>query len=184
MENPDLKQAMRRLQRSISGRHLSTGQAAAGAQLSLALVEQRAPDDILLFGPAGEQPRAFLRDRRVKLPNGRRATYRGEALRQDDWAVWSQLLDMLRRQAGERLEFAPRSLLKTMGWGNSVPDRCRLRDCLERMQATTLKNTRAQPAVVLSMIERCEWLPSPGGRGGRWRVWIASEAQALFADLN
>ena len=192
----NLQHAMKRLEQSFAARSntdtpRSSAVAPSGDQLPLHLAPpvttSSAKTPPLFRTDIDDEPsRGYLRDRCVRLPSGTRISYRGEELRRDDWAVWGALSTAARQQNSERVEFAPRSLLKMMGWGVSVHDHNRLRACLERMQATSVKqcNDRPQPVVALSLIDKCEWRPSPTGRGGRWRVWIATEVQALFAERN
>lgn len=186
-----LDRALRRLEQTFSERTPAAGADTHTLQASPSRLApaRRAPPP--LFGSGCDERRVHLRDRLLCLDNGRVVRYRGEALQGDDRAVWQWLL----LQQSRYREFAPRTLLKAMGWGSGPRDQRRLRHCLERMQATSLqplsgtaercetpyRNPAGGTAVVaLSLIDRCEWRPTAGGRGGRWRVAIAADVRALF----
>ena len=190
-----LQQALRRLEQSFATRaakapkttSVSARMAFSDVQQTLDLFADEEHDaHPPLFAAHAHLPRRYHDEQRVRLPSGKTVIYRGEALHQDDSAVWHQLLKLVRAQGGhERIEFSPRSILKAMGWGVSEHDKRRLRVCLERMQASylALDSRDDETTLGLSLISRCEWRLSPAGRSGRWRVWIASEVQALFAGL-
>lgn len=183
-----LGQALKRLQQSLNSRYGDRQETLPGHDRSAEAAHQTPADRTPppLFSAASVDRRAYLTDCLLTLPNGRQVSYRGEQLCQDDHAVWLWLLAQVSCQSGERIEFSPRGALKAMGWGSSNVDQARLRHCLDRMQATLLRpaGRRHGSVVGLSLIEKCEWRPTPGGRSGRWRLWLTAEIQALFADLN
>lgn len=137
-----------------------------------------------LFNAQNRQRRSYLEGVPVIVKGVGRITYRGEELCGDDQAVWLQIMDRVRQQPrSDWVEFTPRSLLKAMGWGTSSHDHARLRDCLQRMQATALGVAHQDlvDGVSVSLIDKCEWLHPHAGKPGRWRVWIEPEMKALFA---
>jgi hypothetical protein len=136
-----------------------------------------------LFNTDTAKRRSYLKGVPILVEGIGRIIYRGQELRADDRAVWRQLVERARRQPGHPwLDFSARSILKAMGWGGSACDRARLRDCLERMQATVLRIPGATPetTVQVSLIDKCEWLPSRSGKTGRWRVWIEPQLRDWY----
>jgi hypothetical protein len=135
-----------------------------------------------LFNHDSGKHRTYLKGVPVIVQGIGRITYRGQELRADDRAVWRQLLERARRKPREPwIDFSVRSMLRAMGWGGSSHDRARLRECLERMQATVLRipGKISETTVQVSLIDKCEWLPSASGKTGRWRVWIEPQLRAL-----
>jgi len=136
-----------------------------------------------LFDLDKRNQRLYLKDALLHVPGVGKVNYRGQELRNDDWAVWSQLIDRVQKQPQQDwVAFSPRSLLKALGWGIGKYDHERLRACLERMQATVLRLPGKYPDSLLSMslISQCQWLPSPKGHSGCWRIKIESEIRVLF----
>ena len=151
-----------------------------------------------LFGGDAHATRHYHSGMFLDLPGGGKVSYRGQQLLRDDRAVWAQLREFWLNapESAQSLDFSPRTFLKAMGWGTSTRDQARLRDCLERMQATVLRFTArgvgnnkaaivpAATQLSRSMITCCEWRPSRGGQSGRWHVWIDEDVRALFAETS
>ncbi len=147
-----------------------------------------------LDGPGLEQPGLFIdhparhRPLRENMPVGlsaqdRRILYTGPQLSADDQTVFRWLLKLYRaRPREEAIQFSVPGLLRSMGWGTGHTDRQRLQQCLLRLQSGTLLmvDPAGKTRKNRSLIERAEWQTTPGGRSGRWQVWISPAVEALF----
>ncbi len=137
-----------------------------------------------LFRRRSGNRRAYLEGVPLRLPNIGSVTYHGQELRDDDRAVWLQIVGHVNRRPRSPWIACPAgSMLRAMGWGISAFSRQRLRECLERMQATVLWFAGGQSRTTIpgvSLIEKCEWLPSKTGKSGHWRIWIDPEIRALM----
>jgi hypothetical protein len=116
-----------------------------------------------------------------------RIRYRGEELRQDDEDVWLQVLHLARRQPlGEWVEFSAYGMLRELGWPPNGGSYQRLRECLERMQSTTLSvySERLKEGFSVSLIRKFRWKSAKRGCPERWQVFIEPEMKELFGDLH
>ncbi len=118
-------------------------------------------------------------------------TYRGEELRTYDEDVWLQVMHIARnQQLGNRIEFTPYSMIKELGWakGKNRPSQAhyeRLRECLSRMQATTVtvSSKRLGHASTVSLIRKFEYRDMTGTEN-KWKVWVEPEMNALYGDVH
>ena len=176
-----LQQAVDRLGRSISERSGHLPDVPAKAQAALPLDAKPSPRRGLLFEPGVEPHRAYLQALPVWLPSRQQAFYSGPKLHGDDRAVWMQLVSWRQISGKNPLEFASLSFLKELGWGHTRQDQQRLRICLERLQATSLRLREGKNmAFNRSMLQTCEWRSTPGGQSGRWKVWLDVELARHF----
>lgn len=138
-----------------------------------------------------KQPRAYLKKQDIPVLFPGRITYQGEELRQDDETVWLQLIHLARDQPlGSMVEFTPYGFCKAVGWPICKGGYERLRDCLNRMQATslTIYSKRLKDAdpdadgVALSMIPLFAWQDENEQTLKKYRVRVAPELVALFAN--
>jgi hypothetical protein len=112
--------------------------------------------------------REHMKEREIYVIGDGRITYTGEELRQDDETVWLQLIQLAKSQPlGETVRFTARSFLLAIGWAVKSESYGRLRDCLTRMQATSLQvvvkrldgdNKKGEEnGKAISMIPSFEW---------------------------
>lgn len=135
------------------------------------------------------QLRAQLEDAEIAVIGDGRITYGGQELRQDDEIVWLQLIHMAKeRPLGQTVEFTPYSFCQAVGWfpvnGRSY---IRLRECLKRMQKTSLEiiSRRLKEGVSLSMIPMFHWQDIETGRPLRlYKVRVAPELMELFGGVH
>jgi hypothetical protein len=151
-----------------------------------------APNEILrsaLFNARNKKrQREYLEKATIAVIGEGEITYTGRELRQDDETVWLQLIHLACELAlGELVEFTAYSFIKSVGWNNSAKSYKRLRDSLERMQATalTVYSKRIGEGVSLSMIPFFAWRQ---GRNGpplpMYQVRIAPELIELFSGVR
>lgn len=133
------------------------------------------------------KPREFLRD--VQLPSSSDFTilYRGDDLRQDDAKVYFHMINLAKNQPlGSVIEFSAYSFCKEIGWDTSGKSYQRLRQCLKRMQATSLeiqsKNHRR--AVSMSLISEFDCEDQTGEPLSHYRVSLPKKLIALFGDYG
>jgi TrfA protein len=151
-----------------------------------------APNEILrsaLFNARNKKrQREYLEKATIAVIGEGEITYTGRELRQDDETVWLQLIHLARALSlGELVEFTAYSFIKSLRWNNSAKSYKRLRDSLERMQATalTVYSKRIGEGVSLSMIPFFAWRQ---GRNGpplpMYQVRIAPELIELFSGVR
>jgi hypothetical protein len=187
-----LQQAMKRLESRFLARAASrpgvAGQQSSNDEMTTASARPAAAAvSFHLFNARAGEQRPYLKDVALTLSGTHRIRYRGQELRSDDYAVWSQLLSRINSVTYHPpgyLEFTPCSILRTLGWRNTSHDRARLRDCLERMQATALclLGPNAEHGMSMSLIAKYGWIQATSRSPGRWRVWIDTEILALFNE--
>ena len=199
------------LQRSVAEQ---TKQAAQQAKLDAAVAESVAKQQLSLpFWPAKfralpneifrsalfnarnrRRKREYLKDHEIYVIGDGRITYTGEELRQDDETVWLQLIQLAKSQPlGESVRFTARSFLLAIGWPVKIQSYVRLRDCLTRMQATSLQvvvkrlsesNERGEEdGRAMSMIPVFEWRdPRTGAALKRYSVQLAPQLVDLYGS--
>ena len=145
------------------------------------------PNEILrsaLFSAKNRnQPREYLKKQDIAVLFDGRIQYSGESLRQDDENVWLQLIHLAKEQPlGSLVEFTPYAFCKAIGWSICKGSYERLRDSLERMQATSLSiySTRLQEGVNLSMIPMFAWQDEEKKTLTKYRVQVAPQILELF----
>ncbi|WP_175794774.1 plasmid replication initiator TrfA [Burkholderia ambifaria] len=136
--------------------------------------------------------REYLKEREIYVIGDGQITYTGEELRQDDETVWLQLIQLAKPQPlGESVRFTARSFLMAIGWPVKSQSYTRLRDCLTRMQATSLQvivkrlddgNQRGEEdGKAISMIPAFEWRdPRTGAALKQYRVQLAPQLVDLY----
>lgn len=130
-----------------------------------------------------KQPRAYLKKTDIAVLFEGRITYQGEELRQDDETVWLQLIHLAKEQPmGGVIEFTPYSLCKSVNWPICKGSYERLRECLDRMQATALAvySKRLNEGVSLSMIPVFAWQDENKQTLKKYRVQVAPQLVELF----
>jgi hypothetical protein len=201
------------LRRSVA---VQTKQAAQQAKLDAAVAESVAKQQLSLpFWPAKfralpnevfrsalfnarnrRRKREYLKDREIYVIGDGRITYTGEELRQDDETVWLQLIQLAKSlPLGESVRFTARSFLLAIGWPVKSQSYVRLRDCLTRMQATSLQviaNRLGDSNVngeedgrAMSMIPAFEWRdPRTGAALKRYSVRLAPQLVDLYGGTG
>lgn len=131
-------------------------------------------------------PRKYLKKEVLPIiSGGGTITYTGEELRQDDATVWLHLIFLAKESPlGNAVEFRPLSFCKAIGW-EKINGGCyiRLRNCLTRLQATSLEiySERLKRGVSLSMLPVFEWHDSARDKAlSRYRVKIDPSLVELF----
>lgn len=130
------------------------------------------------------KPRADFKNRAIASINGVRITYRGEELRQDDEDVFLQILHIGRRHPlGEAVQFTAHAILSALGWGRSVRDYHRLKECLSRLNASALTVATEDEGRGFSgsLVRKFAWRNDDGSPSPSWRVWLEPELVRLFA---
>lgn len=153
--------------------------------------ERRFPNELLrsaLFNARNRStPREYLKDTDIAVMFEGRITYRGEELRQDDQTVWFQLIHLARESSlGNTIEFTPHSFCKSVKWPIKNDSYIRLRECLNRMQATSLSvySKRLKRGVSLSMIPVFEWQDEDKNTLKKYRVQLPPDLIQLFDNTH
>jgi hypothetical protein len=134
-----------------------------------------------------KQPRVYLKQSEIAVIGDGKITYTGEELRQDDETVWLQLIHLAKeRPLGNTVDFTPYALCSAVGWSIDGRSYKRLRQCLDRMQATSLSiySSRLKEGVSLSMIPMFKWCDEAGKALTKYQVKIAPELVTLFGEVH
>lgn len=155
--------------------------------------EQRGvPNEIVrsaLFNARNKnQKRAYLRDVDIAVIGEGRITFRGEELRQDDETVWLQLVHMFKGMHPDSvIEFTPYSFCKAVKWPVKGQSYKRLVECLNRLQATSLKiySRRLNKGISFSMLPRFEWEDAATGQPlPKYKVVMHTELARLYSGMH
>lgn len=137
-------------------------------------------------GETNNDAREFYKNTPIASLANYEISYRGEELRQDDASVFMQVLHLARQQPiGELVQFTAYSMLKDLGWGTNSLAYKRLRECLERLAANTVKIAFRDESAGYgkSLIRSFAWVDSASGEVlSRWVVELEKEIILLFAD--
>ena len=153
-----------------------------------------APNEMIrssLFSGRRTGEREHYKDTTMYVLGDGEIAYRGEELRTFDEDVWLQVMHLARLQPlGESVQFTPYSMIKSLLWakGKNRPSKVhyeRLRECLSRMQATTLtlKSKRIGKGRTVSLIRKFEY-EDESGQLDLWKVWVEPEMKALYGDVH
>lgn len=166
---------------------------AAATQLSLPFWPEQfraLPNEIFrsaLFNARNRKlAREYMKDREIFVIGTGRVTYTGEELRQDDETVWLQLIQLAKTQpVGSTVHFKARAFVKAIGWPIKSDSYKRLRSCLTRMQATSLKviakRLGDENGKAISMIPGFEWQDKETQQTlTEYEVMLAPALVALF----
>lgn len=86
--------------------------------------------------------RASCKSENIASLSNSTVTYTGEELRQDDLSVWMSIINKGRNlPPGSPIMFTAYELIKDMKWRIHSESYTRLKDCIERLKATSLKIT-------------------------------------------
>lgn len=134
---------------------------------------------------AKEEAREYLKNAPVASYSNYAISYRGEELRQDDASVFMQLLHLARQhEVGDRVYFTAFSMIKSLGWGMNGETYKRLRECIERLAANTVKiQIKDQTAGYgKSLVRAFYWKDDASGESlSSWCVEFEPEIVVLFA---
>lgn len=132
--------------------------------------------------------REHLKNAEIAVIGTGKMTYSGEELRQDDQTLWLQLIHLARSQPlGQVITFTPNSFCQAVGWNVSGKSYERIRECLTRLQATSLSiySDRLKEGVSLSMVPKFRWFDEASGtKLKNYQVQVAPELVELFADMQ
>lgn len=131
--------------------------------------------------------RAQCKNAEIAVVGDGRISYTGEELRQDDETVWLQLIHLAKSQPlGDTVRFTPYSFCNSIGWPLKGDSYIRLKNCLTRMQATSLTvySERLKDGVSLSMIPIFKWNDYAGQSLNRHEVQIAPLLVELFGNVQ
>lgn len=133
-----------------------------------------------------EEARAYLKNTTIASYSCYNITYRGEELRQDDASVFMQLLHLARQfPVGDRVNFTAYSMIKSLGWSMGGDTYKRLRECIERLAANTVKiqvkdHSRGYGK---SLVRAFYWKDDNSGEAlTHWSVEFEEEIVDLFGD--
>ena len=127
-------------------------------------------------------PREQFTQKALFALNGVNILYTGAELRQDDEDVFLAVAHLSRLETlGERVEFTPHSMLKALKWDTGGEGYDRLRNTLDRLQATTLMVTvkDMKDGYTGSLVRRFAWRD-----GGSWSVMLEPDIVSLFGDTQ
>jgi plasmid replication initiation protein len=169
------------------------GEEAEGSQLFLPFWTEQfraLPSEIFrsaLFNARNKtKVREYMKDREIVVIGPGAVVYTGEELRQDDETVWLQLIQLAKTQPlGGLIQFTANSFLKAIDWPVKSESYVRLRACLTRMQATSLrvssKRLGEESGKALSMIPEFDWQDQETSRPlRRYAVRLAPSLVNLF----
>ncbi len=129
-------------------------------------------------------PRLYLKKAEIFVIGKGKITYTGEELRQDDETVWLQLIHLAKDMPlGRPVEFTPYYFCKCIGWNTSGRDYVRLREILNRLQATSLEiySGHLKEGLSLSMLPMFRWKDHASNASlKKYQVAIAPELLHLF----
>ena len=131
------------------------------------------------------QARVYLKQYEIAVIGNGKITFTGEELRQDDETIWLQLIHLAKeRPLGNAVDFTPFSLCKAVGWSIDGRSYERLRQCLDRLQATSLSvySARLKEGVSLSMLPAFRWCDQTGTALKKYQVKVAPELITLFGE--
>ncbi len=134
----------------------------------------------------GDDARVFFKNSRIASLSNYEITYRGEELRQDDASVFMQLLHLARQQPlGDRVYFTAYSMIKQLAWSVCGANYKRLKECIERLAANTVKIQfkDERSGYGKSLIRAFYWKDNASGEDLReWCVEFEKEIIFLFGD--
>ena len=135
-------------------------------------------------------PRADFKRAKIVTVAGYEIYYTGEELRQDDEDVFLQIIHFARmRPLGDVVEITGSALLRALGWNSGAKSYSRVRDIIERLQATSLKIAQesGKAGYVGSLVRKFAWQSGEQDEAqavGRtkWKIYLEKEIVSLFAD--
>lgn len=130
-------------------------------------------------------PREYYENYKIPSLSNIDGLYRGQELRQDDASVFMQLLHIAREvPLGFVVEFTGRQMLLDLGWTVGAKGYDRLRDCIDRLTATSVKLSMQQRDIDVgyggSFVRNFRWTTDAGEPLPRWQVWLEPEIISLF----
>lgn len=141
-----------------------------------------------LFSVGSRSERKNLKNARIAALNDTVILYTGSELRQDDEDVFLQLVHLARgRPVADFVDFTAYSMLKELGWGHSSKSYTRLKECIDRLKANSLKvevkNADRKGVFSGSMIRKFISTEKDGA-WQTWKVWFEKEIVALFGVMS
>lgn len=135
---------------------------------------------------AKNDTRAYMKNVEIASLSNYHITYRGEELRQDDSDVYMQLLHLAREQPlGEPVYFTAHGVIKELGWPVNGDSYRRLRECIERLSANTVKVQIKDESAGYgkSLIRSFYWRDDASGEVlSQWVVEFEKDIVLLFGE--
>lgn len=131
--------------------------------------------------------RDYYRSKEIATLAGIEITYRGEELRQDDYSVFLNILHFARHyDLGKPIPFTAYQMLKELGWSINTDEYAHLRECCERLLATSvtirLPKMGGSQGFSGSLVQSFAWKDEGGQQLSQWRVMLEPRIAALFID--
>jgi hypothetical protein len=191
----DPMEAIAKLNRSVQAKQRVKEEAAANDPVQLPMWDDdlRGVPNCLARGAlftaikSDGSKREFYRGKEIATLAGIDVSYRGEELRQDDYSVFLNILHFARHyDLGRPIPFTAYQMLKELGWSINTDEYGHLRECCERLLATSI--TVALPKMggsqgfSGSLIQSFAWKDDGGKQLSRWQVMLEPRIAALFID--
>jgi len=129
--------------------------------------------------------RLYFEGAPVATLSGIELHYRGQELRQDDASVFMTILHLARHfPLGQEIPFTAYSMLKELGWSINSKEYQHLRQCIDRLSATSVRVTadRGRTGYGGSLVRQFVWRDSAGVQLSHWKVWLEPEIVRLFGE--
>jgi len=133
------------------------------------------------------EAREYLPGVEIPALSNYRINYRGEELRQDDSAVFMQLVHLAREQPlGSRVSFTAHSFLKDIGWATNGEAYSRLRACFERLKANYIQISTKDNSggYAKSLIRAFYWQNDQGETLQYWSIELEPDIIKLYGDTT
>jgi hypothetical protein len=111
--------------------------------------------------------------------------YRGQELRQDDASVFMTILHLARHvPLGQEVSFTAYAMLKELGWSINSKEYQHLRQCIDRLSATSVRVSadRGRVGYGGSLVRQFVWRDEQGKQLSHWKVWLEPEIVRLFGE--
>lgn len=138
-------------------------------------------------------PRDYHKTRLVASLSNIRVEYSGQELRQDDCSVLIALLYFQQLQQheqkkpiGEAIQFTAYAMLKELGWSHNKVEYAHLRECCDRLKATslTVSNTDGSQGFAGSLLRSFAWKDDQQKGLSRWQVTFEPSIATFFKEAS
>jgi hypothetical protein len=140
-----------------------------------------------LFCSRLSAPRETCKSKNIASLSHTNVIYTGEELRQDDLSVWMSIINKGRNlQLGSPIMFTAYELIKDMKWRIHSESYTRLKDCIERLKATSLKitNKDEKAGYAGSLIRDFAFDAMSDEGKPKWQVRLEPTIVKLFINDN
>jgi hypothetical protein len=131
--------------------------------------------------------RASCKSEKIASLSNSNVIYTGEELRQDDLSVWMSIINKGRNLTpGSPIMFTAYELIKDMKWRIHSESYTRLKDCIERLKATSLKiTTKDEKGAYAGSLIRDFAFDAMSDEGKpKWQVRLEPTIVKLFINDN